>query len=114
MEQITPLVDVAMLEAALAESQQRPVVLFKHSRTCGVSYGALDELQTHIERDGMDAAYKMIVVQSHRGISDTVSTRFGIRHETPQAIVIRDGAVVWKASHFRITADEIAKVLATP
>jgi bacillithiol system protein YtxJ len=34
-----------------------------------------------------------------------VSTKLGVRHETPQALLIRDRQVVWAASHFRVTAD---------
>jgi hypothetical protein len=37
------------------------------------------------------------------------SKRLGVRHETPQAILLRDGKPVWKASHFRITADALAQ-----
>ena len=44
-------------------------------------------------------------------VSDTATARFGIRHETPQAILLRDGRPVWNASHFRITAAELARVL---
>jgi bacillithiol system protein YtxJ len=111
MKNLTPLSDLDMLEAAIAESQERPVLLFKHSRTCGISCEALDELQAHLERGAGNAAYKVIVVQSHRRVSDSVSQRLGVRHETPQAILLKDGAAVWNASHFRITADEIGKVL---
>jgi bacillithiol system protein YtxJ len=111
MKNLTHLADLDMFEAAIAESQERPVLLFKHSRTCGISCEALDELHAHLERGGTDASYKMIVVQSHRRVSDGISLRLGIRHETPQAIVLRDGAAVWNASHFRITAEEIARVL---
>jgi bacillithiol system protein YtxJ len=50
-------------------------------------------------------------VQNHRPVSDTVSQRLGVRHETPQAILIKGGAAVWNASHFRITAAEIGRVL---
>ena len=93
-----------MLEAAIAESLERPVLLFKHSRTCGISCEALDELHAHVAESGARAAYKVITVQSHRRISDSAAERFGIRHETPQAILLRDGRPVWNASHFRITA----------
>jgi thioredoxin 1 len=108
---LTTLSDLTELEAAIAESRERPVLLFKHSRTCGVSHGALDELQAHVARNAGTAAYKMITVQSHRGISDEAAARLGVRHETPQAILLRDGRPVWKASHFSITADQLAKVL---
>jgi bacillithiol system protein YtxJ len=107
----TPLSDLAMLEAAIAESLERPVLLFKHSRLCGVSCEALDEVRTYVERAGSTAACKMITVQSHRDVSERAAMRLGIRHETPQAIVLRDGRPVWSASHFRITAAELARVL---
>jgi bacillithiol system protein YtxJ len=42
-------------------------------------------------------------------VSDQVAARFGIRHETPQAILLREGRVVWSASHFRITAETLAR-----
>jgi bacillithiol system protein YtxJ len=112
MENLTPLHDVDALELAIAESQQRPVLLFKHSRYCGVSCEALDELQAHIggqSREGV--AYKVITVQTHRNVSDAVAKRLGIRHETPQAILLRDGKAVWNASHFRITASQLDQVI---
>lgn len=112
MPNLTHLSDLHMLEAAIAESRERPVLLFKHSRTCGISCEALDELHEHLAKGRTGAAYKMITVQSHRRVSDTAAERFRIRHETPQAILIRDGQVVWNASHFRITADALTRVLA--
>ncbi len=112
MKSLMPLVDVHSLDAAIAESRERPVLLFKHSRYCGVSCEALDELQSHIEaRTEGNAAYKMITVQTHRPVSDAASERLGLRHETPQAILLRDGKVVWNASHFRITAMQLDQVL---
>ena len=111
MHTLTHLSDLDMLEAAIDESRERPVLLFKHSRTCGISAEALDELRTHLERGPAAAAYKVITVQSHRRISDEVADRLGVRHETPQAILLRDGRPVWKASHFRITADELSRAI---
>jgi thioredoxin 1 len=111
MTRLTPLNDVQSLDAAIAESRERPVLLFKHSRYCGVSCEALDELQSHIEGAAGAAAYKMITVQTHRPVSDAAAKLLGLRHETPQAILLRDGKVVWNASHFRITATELNQAL---
>jgi len=108
---LTHISDLDMLEAAIAESLERPVLLFKHSRTCGISCGALDEVHAYAAESGTRAAYKVITVQSHRRISDSATERFGIRHETPQAILLKDGRPVWNASHFRITASELARVI---
>lgn len=112
MNTLTHLSDVSELQAAIAESRERPVLLFKHSRTCGISHEALDELQTHVLRGTTPAVYKVITVQSHRGLSDEASALLGVRHETPQAILLKDGRAVWNASHFRITADRLDQALA--
>jgi bacillithiol system protein YtxJ len=112
MKSLTPLHDVESLDAAIAESRERPVLLFKHSRYCGVSCEALDELHAHIDNDGRDGvSYKMITVQTDRAVSDAAAQRLGIRHETPQAILLRDGKAVWNASHFRITATKLTEAL---
>jgi bacillithiol system protein YtxJ len=111
MPNLKLLPDTAALEAAIAESRERPVLIFKHSRTCGVSCEAYDELHAHLADATVEASYNVITVQSHRGVSDEAAARLGIRHETPQVILLRDGVPVWNASHFRITADELTRVL---
>lgn len=114
MTNLQPLADIAALDAAVAESRERPVLLFKHSRTCGISCEAFEELHAHIAEDPTGAAYKLITVQSHRVVAEAVTSRFGVRHESPQAIVIRNGDVVWHGSHFRITAEQLKQVLSEP
>jgi bacillithiol system protein YtxJ len=111
MSLLTSLSHIDELEAAIAESCERPVFLFKHSRTCGVSCEALDELHAHVERADRQAGYKLITVQSHRRLSEEAAARLGIRHETPQAILLREGRPVWSASHFRITKHRLDGVL---
>jgi thioredoxin 1 len=111
MTRPTPLHDVQSLDAAIAESCVRPVLLFKHSRHCGVSCEALDELQIHVDSSDASVAYKMITVQTHRPVSDAAAERLGLRHETPQAILLRGGKAVWNASHWRITASNLDQLL---
>ena len=113
MSVLTHLSDIDELEAAIAESRERPVLVFKHSRTCGISAEALDALRTHVERAEAGVSYKVITVQSHRRVSDEAAARFGIRHETPQAILVREGRAIWAASHFRVNAAELQKAVAS-
>lgn len=102
------------IDALLEESASRPVLLFKHSVSCGTSAYALDELRELLGRSQAgDVRYAMVVVQSDRATSNAVAARLGVRHETPQALLLRDGRVVWNASHHRLTADAIAKAVAT-
>ncbi len=111
MNKLKPLPDTAALSAAIDESRQRPVVIFKHSRTCGISCEAFDELHAYIAAAPVDASYKVITVQTHRHVSDEAEARLGVRHATPQVILLRDGRPVWNASHFRITAEALTRIL---
>jgi bacillithiol system protein YtxJ len=99
------------LDRLLAQTADRPLLLFKHSLTCGTSAEALDELIDHLNEDKLDARYAIVTVQSHREISNAVSARLGVRHETPQALLIRDGRVIWSASHFRVTAAAVQSAI---
>jgi bacillithiol system protein YtxJ len=110
--ELTQLHEIAELDHLLAESTLRPVLLFKHSFSCGTSAEALDELLTHLDDDPGITRFAIVVVQTDRGLSNAVAARLGIRHETPQALLVRDGRVVWSASHFHVTADEIARAIA--
>jgi bacillithiol system protein YtxJ len=101
--ELTHLQRIEELDALLEESSDRPLLLFKHSLSCGMSYEALDELIDHLNEDRLPARYALITVQTHRELSSAVAKRLGVRHETPQALLIRDGRVVWTASHFRVT-----------
>lgn len=53
----------------------------------------------------------MIVVQQSRSLSREVETRTGVRHESPQTIILRHGKAVWSASHYDITADGVERAL---
>ena len=99
------------LDALLEESRHRPLLLFKHSRSCGVSAEALEELVSHLEEEVADARYAMVTVQTHRDVSNAIAARLGVRHHTPQAILVRVGEVIWSATHFRVNAGEIRKAL---
>ena len=103
---------LADLDQLLESSTHRPVLLFKHSYACGTSAEALDELIAHLDEERRpDTEYAVVTVQTHRDISNAVAARLGVRHETPQALLIRNGRVVWSASHFRVTADAVQKAL---
>jgi bacillithiol system protein YtxJ len=109
---LQPIHGLDELDRALGESRHRPLVLFKHSYSCGVSAEALDELLAHLAVKRGDARYALVTVQTHRDVSNAIAARLGVRHETPQALLVRDGRVVWSASHFRVNADALEKALA--
>ncbi len=100
------LATTADLDAALAAPG--PFLLFKHSTTCPISAAAYDEYLAFRERD---PALRTAVVRviEERPVSNHATAVLGIRHESPQALLTVNGAVVWNASHRAITADALAR-----
>jgi bacillithiol system protein YtxJ len=89
------------LEELFEQSNEKPVILFKHSTTCPISAGVYEEVSR------VDGDVNLIVMQSARDISNAVAAKTGVRHESPQAIVLRNGEPIYHASHFDVTAEAI-------
>lgn len=100
----TALTDEAQLDAIDALSATRPVLIFKHSTRCSISSAALHRLESawSADDDRLGALYYLDLIR-FRGISNAIADRYGVQHESPQALVIRDGRCVHHASHFGIT-----------
>ena len=101
----TPINDTSALEQLLARSQNEPVILFKHSTTCPISASAYKQM-SQVEGD-----VSLVIVQRARDVSNEIEARTGIRHESPQTIVLRNGEAVWNASHFDITSEAVEKAV---
>ena len=54
----------------------------------------------------------LVDVLGQRLLSQRIAGDLSIRHESPQAIVLRRGAPLWHASHYDVTADALAKEVA--
>lgn len=100
------LADAKNLDELIARSQTEPVVLFKHSTTCPISAHAHREMERFTEAD-----VNLVIVQRARDLSGEIERRTGVRHESPQAMVLRAGAVVWNASHYDVTAEAVKEAL---
>ena len=93
------------LDALIAESDLRPVFLFKHSNSCGISADVLEQLEA------VDDDIYVVTVQTDRALSNSISETLGIRHASPQAFVLRYGAPIYHATHYGIDPLEIANKL---
>jgi len=101
------LLNLADLDAALARAKGEAILIFKHSPTCGVSAQAHEEIGDLLANAPLAVPVYVISVRLQREVSEAVTRRFGIRHESPQVLLVHDGAVLWHASHFRVSAAEI-------
>lgn len=92
-------------------SAEQPLVIFKHSATCGVSQSVKRRYDAFVQAHPQ-VPTRLVVVQHERALSDALEDRLRVRHESPQAIVVQRGQVLWHASHGGITADGLARAVA--
>ncbi|GAC1431316.1 MAG: hypothetical protein NVSMB65_04830 [Chloroflexota bacterium] len=95
-----PVETVAALDPLFAPSTG-PVVLFLHDPFCPISAGAYRQMT----RLGSEVA--LVNVQRARDISHSIEQSTGVRHESPQVIILKHGRAVWSASHGAITAPAV-------
>lgn len=93
------------VEQLIAQSAQHPVIVFKHDTNCRISRAAYDEMQQIIQE------VAIIDVAREKDLSRDIAERMGVKHESPQVLVIRDGRAVWSASHYDITLDAVARAI---
>ena len=80
------------------------VVLYKYSPICSVSTWIGREVD-RFARDHPDTPIYAIDVIGQRDLSNWIAEKFGVRHESPQAFVVRNGQSVWNDAYSNITAD---------
>ncbi len=116
MAEYSRLQSVSEIEPMIARSHQTPVVFFKHSLTCPISGAAFRRYRSFLEDRPADddTVYTLIEVQNARDVSNEIARRTGVRHESPQALVLRGGEVAWHASHGAIRAEALKAALASP
>ena len=85
-------------------------MLFKHSTRCPVSAYVIDEVMEFAEDHPEWPVYVLKVIEQ-RPLSNEAAERLGVRHESPQAFVLRHGRVHWHGSHNEVTADALRRAI---
>ena len=104
-----PVPDVPTLEDWFARSHAAPVLLFNHDPGCGGSDRAYRRL---IELGDGPGVIGLIDVRLAREVTAELARRTGVRHESPQVLLLCDGRAAWSASHGAVTAEAVARALA--
>jgi bacillithiol system protein YtxJ len=98
-------------DRALQDSGTKTVVVYKHSPICDLSEHALEEMQEFLRISNPEQDVRIVDVLAARPASQRLESATGIRHESPQVLVLKNGAVTWSASHRRITASAVTAAL---
>lgn len=101
MAVFSEVTSIEQLDDVFEASSTGPIVILKHSTTCPISHGVYEEVSR------FSGTVHLIVVQTSRPLSNAIAERTGVKHESPQAMVIRNGEVLYHASHYDVTAKDI-------
>ena len=72
------------LDAAHKKSFDKPVVLFKHSVTCGISARAMSELSDSYDLPNEEVEFYYLDLLAHRSVSNAIAEHYGVIHQSPQ------------------------------
>jgi monothiol bacilliredoxin len=84
-------------------------VLYKHSPICPTSDVAYEEMLAFRRRRPVPVY--LVDVVHYRPLSRALAERIGIRHASPQVIILRDGVAAWHRSHYEIQAEAMARIV---
>jgi bacillithiol system protein YtxJ len=97
--------DRTTLDNLISDSKRKAVIVFKHSNACPISARAYREMEK------LQAEVNLLEIQAAPDLSREVESFTGVRHESPQVILLRDGKAVWNASHFDVNAASVSHAL---
>lgn len=104
------LTDLGQLDEIIAASNEKPVAIFKHSTRCSVSRMALKQFENQFNSSDKVTPYFLDLI-TYRDISNEIATRFGVYHQSPQLILIKEGKAIYNVSHSDIDAEELGTKL---
>lgn len=100
-----PIENEDQLEVIRTNSSLSPQVIFKHSTRCSISSMAKSRLERSVAPSNVQFHFLDLI--KYRSISNKIEEEFGVYHESPQVLLIRNGECVYDESHSGISMEEI-------
>lgn len=97
------------LDELIQTSNEKPIVIFKHSTRCSISTTALNRLERAWDSEQTSAFYLDLI--AYRPISGMIAEKFDIEHQSPQVLVIDNGKCTYTATHWDISMEDLKPYL---
>jgi len=113
-EKILPWISLnttAQLNDIAEKSKTKTQVVFKHSTRCGISSMVMRQFKASYYLTDKDVDLYYLDLLSYREVSNEVSRKFQVFHESPQILIIKNGAVVAHASHGGINTVDLQQYI---
>lgn len=106
------LEDINQLALVDEESKEKKILLLKHSTRCSISSAALNRLERNWKEGyGQKLKPYYLDLLRHRNISNEISLRYNVVHQSPQVLIIYKGACIYHASHYEINLNDIMQAV---
>lgn len=105
---------VAAVAAARTQSRDLPVLIFKKSPICPVSFSAEAELMNWLSAlsEGQDLRVAIIDVIGEKPLARGITRELDVQHESPQALWFEAGELKWHGSHAQLNGTRFGELLA--
>jgi bacillithiol system protein YtxJ len=104
------LTDSIQLDEIEDKSNSKLVLIFKHSTRCSISRMALRQFENEFEANENVLPYYLDLL-NHRDISNEITSKFSVVHQSPQLLIISKEKCIYNASHSDIDAEVIKNYL---
>ncbi len=106
-----PLTESIQLATIISQSNEKPILIFKHSTRCGISRMALKSFEREFNLTEADVDLYFLDLLNFKALSNEISVKLCIQHQSPQILVVKNEQVIYSDSHYSISADAVKKVL---
>ncbi|HOV33072.1 MAG TPA: bacillithiol system redox-active protein YtxJ [Candidatus Hydrogenedens sp.] len=109
MEELTQIEE---FDNIVKDKKETPLIIFKHSTRCPISWNAKKELDSFLENhpEYKNCSYSINVIDS-RPLSNYITETLKVEHQSPQIIIIKKSSVLSHFSHFTITEQKLLETL---
>ena len=103
--------EMSQLDEIISLSSSKAVLIFKHSTRCGISSMVLKNFENEYNLPDSEIELYFLDLLSYREISNEITLRFNVLHQSPQVLVIYKEQVIYHDSHNQISVEAIKKAL---
>ena len=102
MKEMQTLNSTEEIDAIIEKSKEKMQIIFKHSTACPISRMSHEKMKAEypLNEDQADIYYIGVIEQ--RPLSNYISEKIMVQHESPQMIVLRNGQSIFNESHLMI------------
>jgi len=97
--------DYNQVQNLVEASHLKPQAIFKHSTRCSISVMAKSRLERSEFPEQIQFHYLDLL--QYRDISNKIAEQFGVYHQSPQILLIKNGECIFEETHSAISMDEI-------